>query len=109
MQFCINVDSVLSSPKRGQLSALWQAITLFFKWLIVIRELTLSVNEGECSVAISPTKNGYPVIEEKERVIKFWMTPFGCWLATSTYACFVSKRKFQEAEFRCLCRVLIWH
>jgi len=48
-------------------------------------------------------------LETQKPIIAGWMSPIGCWLKTAERGVFVPRRALTEGQYRCLCRMLIWH
>ena len=111
MQFLIQLHEQSDSTSFTLLHRLRQFCKKLIYLPINARQLFLSVNENDATLYfISSPEVLFSEQREciNEGIISAWTTPFGCWLASPNYAFFVYRYAMQEAQYRCLCRMLFW-
>lgn len=72
--------------------------------------LFLQVNESAKTISIEVQSADHVSYD----IVKVWLAYFSCWVcyninSVSNANLFVRKKTFTESEFRCLCRIAIWH
>ena len=111
MQFLLHLHQQENNKPGKLLQRLWSRCTKLIFTQIDANQLFLSVNEFESKLSFVSDAAGSTVVQNagiKESIKRAWISPFGCWLASQQHAFFVHRYSMQEAQFRCLCRMLVW-